>query len=172
MNPHPPHELEIPLEDEENDHLIEKAAALMHRHESFVAHDDDDLPILTDVVETDPLESRIEPFIGDTPPIILEAAEAELSAEPDLDSDQAPEVDAPAPIPAAPDLSEKLAELDELIARQISDWIDNELPQLVSRELDAFSERIREQAATHLRAALLPQLSTGIAEILDRKEPT
>lgn len=172
MNPHPPHELEIPLEDEENDHLIEKAAALMHRHESFVAHEDDDLPILTDVVEADSLESRVEPFIGDTPPVILEAAEAELGTEPSLDDDEVPTIDLPPATPDLPDLSDKLAELDELIARQISDWIDNELPQLVSRELDAFSERIREQAATHLRAALLPQLSSGIANILDRKEPT
>lgn len=49
MTPHPKTELEIPLDDEDGEVLIEKAA-LMHRPDSFVTPDDDDLPVLTDVV--------------------------------------------------------------------------------------------------------------------------
>ena len=83
ITPNP--EMEVSLDDEEAEHLIARTDALIHRHESFAAPSEtDDLPVLTDVVD-----ERIEPYIGETSPIILEpvtpAAELpETRAEPHL----------------------------------------------------------------------------------------
>lgn len=119
----------------------------------------DDLPVLTDVVE-----ERIEPYIGESvPPIILEPINDEPDPEPAI-----------APIPSAGQsadhLAERLVALDTAISRHIEEWVNNELPQLVSRELDDLAERLREAAAAHLRATLLPVLSAEIADTLDDSE--
>lgn len=118
--------------------------------------EDDDLPVLTDVIE-----ERIEPYIGESAtPIILEPITDEPSPEPAFES--APLVDR-----STDQLAERLVALDTAISRHIEEWVNNELPQLVSRELDDLAERLREAAAAHLRATLLPVLSAEIAETLD-----
>ena len=101
------------------------------------------------------VDERIEPYIGDSEPIILEPmrTEAELAHT-------AP----PAGITQPPgDLAERLVTLDTAISRLIEDWVANELPQLVSRELDDLAERLRVKASAHLRATLQPLISTEIA---------
>lgn len=161
MTSHPKTELEIPLEDEDGDVLIEKAAALMHRHERLIAADDDDLPVLTDVVE-----ERIEPFIGERAPIVLTPADDEPAlGEPEI-VDDSPVI---APAAAAVDFQAQLVALDAAIARHIEHWVANELPQLVSRELDELAARIGDKAAAHLRATLLPAVSAEIADTLDNQ---
>ena len=108
---HPKTELEIPLDDEDGEVLIEKAA-LMHRPDSFVAPDDDDLPVLTDVVD-----ERVEPFIGDADPIILEPTSDEPAiGEPEL-LDETPVIATETALPD--DLAERLVALDTAIARHI-----------------------------------------------------
>jgi hypothetical protein len=116
----------------------------------------DDLPVLTDVVE-----ERIEPYIGElTTPIILEPVGEETPQK------AAAQFLAPAS-PAPDHLAERLVALDTAISRHIEEWVNNELPQLVSRELDDLAERLREAAAAHLRATLLPAISAEIADTLD-----
>ncbi|MDD2990420.1 MAG: hypothetical protein PHI64_15875 [Zoogloea sp.] len=137
-------EFEISLEDDE-------AEASQHRLAVPESGDSDDLPVLTDVVD-----ERIEPFIGDSEPIILEAVEPE--PEPELQ----PPVLAP-----APDLAGRIVELDIAIKRLIEDWVATELPQLVSRELDDLAERLRVKAVTQLQHSLLPLISAEIASRLD-----
>jgi predicted alpha/beta-fold hydrolase len=112
--------------------------------------------VLTDVVD-----ERIEPYIGDSEPIILEpmTPEAELT-------DAAP-VLATGITMAPVDLAERLVTLDTAISRLIEDWVANELPQLVSRELDDLAERLRVKASAHLRATLQPLISAEIANTLD-----
>jgi hypothetical protein len=62
MTQAPKAELEIPLEDEDADPLFEKADALIQRHASFAIDPElDDLPVLTDVVETPPPASTRPP---------------------------------------------------------------------------------------------------------------
>ncbi len=139
-------EFEIPLEDEE-------AEGLPHRPDAPEAGDGDgdDLPVLTDVVD-----ERIEPFIGDNEPIILEPVGPE------------PEVDDDLPVlTATPDPAERIVELDIAISRLIEDWVATELPQLVSRELDALAERLRVKAVTQLQHSLQPLISAEIARRLD-----
>lgn len=119
----------------------------------------DDLPILTDVVE-----ERIEPYIGgSSTPIILEPINDEPPPE--------PIAVLTAPVEQSTDhLAERLVALDTAISRHIEEWVNTELPQLVSRELDDLAERLREAAAAHLRATLLPLLSAEIADTLDDAE--
>ncbi|MBN8283484.1 hypothetical protein [Zoogloea sp.] len=143
-------EFEISLEDEE-------AESSRNHDDEPTSIDGDDLPVLTDVVD-----ERIEPYIGTSEPIILEPmrTEAELAHT-------AP----PAGITQPPgDLAERLVTLDTAISRLIDDWVANELPQLVSRELDDLAERLRVKASAHLRATLQPLISAEIANTLDDNE--
>ena len=159
MTPQPKAELEIPLDDEDGEGLIEKAAQT-HRPDSFTAPEDDDLPVLTDVVD-----ERVEPFIGEAEPIMLEPADDEPAiGEPEM-LDETPVI---APLAALPDdLAERLVALDTAIARHLDTWVATELPQLISRELDELAARISDKASAHLRATLLPIVSAEIADTLD-----
>lgn len=124
----------------EADALLEKADALLrkHRHTSHpeaATDPDEDLPILTEVVEH-----------FDTPGKIVSA---DTSTNPN-------------------ELAEFLIDLDTELAREIELWFANELPQLVSRELDRMSEKLRTEALGHMRATLIPALSDRIAARLDK----
>ena len=157
MTEAPKAELEIPLEDEDADPLFEKADALIQRHASFAIESElDDLPVLTDVVEppapvtaaapaAEPAPSAAEPPLPDLAAAIAAAAQAEADR-----------------------LAERLVVLDSAINRHIQEWVATELPQLVSRELDDLAERLQATAASHLRATLLPLISTEIADTLDK----
>lgn len=116
--------------------------------------DGDDLPVLTEVVT-----ERVEPYIGESTPIILEP----LTPEPEL-LEVLPTI---APEAATNLMAERLIALETAISRHIEDWMANELPQLLSRELDEFADRIRVKAVAHLRSTLLPLISTEIADNLD-----
>lgn len=116
--------------------------------------DGDDLPVLTEVVS-----ERVEPYIGESTPIILEPI------TPDPEPFEAPAVIGPET--AANLMAERLIALETAISRHIEDWMANELPQLMSRELDEFADRIRVKAVAHLRSTLLPLISTEIADNLD-----
>lgn len=140
-------EFEISLDDEE-------AESVLHRNDEPIRTDGDDLPVLTDVVD-----DRIEPYIGDSEPIILEPLSPELARA---------EAAFAAGITTPPaDLAERLVTLDTAISRLLDDWVANELPQLVSRELDDLTERLRVKASAHLRATLQPLISAAIANTLD-----
>lgn len=137
-------EFEISLEDDE-------AEASQHRLAVPESGYSDDLPVLTDVVD-----ERIEPFIGDSEPIILEPVDPEPGHQ-----------DAAPVLALAPDLAGRIVELDIAINRLIEDWVATELPQLVSRELDALAERLRVKAVTQLQHSLQPLISAEIARRLD-----
>ena len=152
MSTHPNPEFEIALDDEEGDRLMSKTDALIQRHAGFaITPEVDDLPVLTDVVD-----DRLEPFIGESAPVVLQPVEPEPTI-----------VETPPASFDGPDLSQRLVALDTAISRHIEEWVANELPQLVSRELDELAERLRTQATAHLRATLLPLISAEIAETLD-----
>ncbi|NMG15273.1 hypothetical protein [Aromatoleum bremense] len=133
------------------DELLDKANALLRRHkgadlpepDEFVALDDDELPVLTDIVDPSELEG-------------LELAEpvpAAATAE-------------SVPI-AASELAEQLVSLDTAISREVENWFATELPQLLSRELDKLADRLQVEALAHLRATLLPTLSEHISRSLE-----
>ena len=146
-------EFEIPLEDEE-------AESGRNHDDEPTGIDGDDLPVLTDVVD-----ERIEPYIGDSEPIILEP----VTPEAELAEVVASATTADVTMPPA-DLAERLVTLDTAISRLIEDWVANELPQLVSRELDDLAERLRVKASAHLRATLQLLISAEIANTLDDNE--
>lgn len=138
------------------DLLLGKADALLRRHNpppgpdpilpdalEFVSLEDEDLPVLTDVVDP-----------------------AELPPPPAANSGAAPP---PGATPrAVSDLAEQLISLDTAIARAVETWFATELPQLVQRELDRFAQRLQEEATAHLRATLLPTLSEHISRSLEK----
>lgn len=143
------------------DALLDKADALLRRHHTddfgpVVAledeEDENDLPILTDIV--DELDAEV-PLLDD--PVLPEP-------------DEVLEVPAAA-APAGMDLAERLISIDTEVAREVESWLAQELPQLISRELDAFAERLRAEALAHLRATLLPALSERIAAHLESEPP-
>lgn len=140
------------------DLLLGKADALLRRHkaadlahapglpdpEEFVALEDEDLPVLTEVVDP-----------------------AELSSV--LYAPQHAGAQAPVPLPPpVSQLAEQLISLDTDISRAVEAWFATELPQLLSRELDRLSARLQEEAIAHLRATLLPTLSEHISRNLEK----
>ncbi|MCK0512508.1 hypothetical protein [Aromatoleum buckelii] len=135
------------------DELLDKADALLRRHkgaelpepDEFVVLDDDELPVLTDIVDPSELER-------------LELAEPRPAA--------AVVPDEPVPI-AASELAEQLVSLDATISREVETWFATELPQLLSRELDKLADRLRVETLAHLRATLLPALSERISRSLE-----
>ncbi len=68
---------------------------------------------------------------------------------------------------AAMSMSEHLITLDAYIAQAIEGWLNKELPQIISSELEVFVGRMRERATAHMRATLLPDLSEKLSAILD-----
>ncbi|MCK0505572.1 hypothetical protein [Aromatoleum anaerobium] len=135
------------------DELLDKANALLRRHQGadlpkpdeFVALDDDELPVLTDIVDPSELEG-------------LELAEPGPAAA----------ATAAESVPlAASELAEQLVSLDTAISREVESWFATELPQLLSRELDKLADRLQVEARAHLRATLLPALSERISRSLE-----
>lgn len=155
MNDWPPPPDDPDAELQMADSLIGKADALLRRHRSAdtppsVTDDTDDLPILTDIVVD----------FDDSIPLLSERT--------------MPQADAlqPAPLPSATEddrarLVEHLVQIDTVITREVENWLSTELPQLLSREFDSLSARLRTEALAHLRATLLPTLSEHIANRLD-----
>lgn len=156
--PDPSPELELA------DDLIDKANALLWRHRAVepmpTEHlpdldantDEDDIPILTEVVED----------FGDEIPVLQESITPAPPASQTGLADPSGQQHAR--------LVEHLVQIDTLIAREVEAWLSNELPQLLSRELDSLSERLRIETLAHLRATLLPTLSNHIASRLDELE--
>ena len=162
---------------ERADDLLGQADALLRRHRGqsdMAAHshahtqdpdpafDDDDLPILTEIVDD-----------LDLPPTWSTHKAADAAAASIFHT-------RPAPTPAlsaadqathraavAQHLAEKLVELDTEIARKVADWVAVEFQQVLDRELERLGERVRAEMLAHLRATLLPELSAQVSTLLD-----
>lgn len=65
-------------------------------------------------------------------------------------------------------LADELVELDTEITRKVEAWLEAELPQIVARELDQFTERLHAEVLARLRATLLPSLSERIGSHIDK----
>jgi hypothetical protein len=143
------------------DMLLDKADALLRRHRGmepqhvsqpetdvFISLEEDDLPLLTEVVDPSELGAAPQP----APPIAV-LTPAPVSSPPP----ETPPTPAPSTAPATPpaphqaaalhaqpvsQLAEQLISLDTEIARAVESWFANELPQLVHRELDKLSARL------------------------------
>ncbi|MDR1424493.1 MAG: hypothetical protein LBI92_07810 [Azoarcus sp.] len=83
----------------------------------------------------------------------------------------------PAPRPAAPLIdtaaqtrafTNDLKQLDTAITEAVETWARNELPALLSREIAKFSDHLRTEALTQLRATLLPRLHARFAAQIDQ----
>lgn len=68
---------------------------------------------------------------------------------------------------ASMQMSEHLIQLDAFIAQAVDGWMARELPQIISGELDSLVERLKTQAAAHMRATLLPEISDRLSLLLD-----
>ena len=139
--------------------------------------DDDDLPILTEIV--DELELPPEGTEQAARPLAPLSASAALTASVSAAFSASPIAEpTPTRAPSATSrmttedrityqIAERLIELDTQIARSISAWMDTEFPQLLQRQLDRLSEQLQTEMQAHLRATLLPELSAHISAQLD-----
>jgi len=163
------------------DSLLDQADALLSRHRPttrdnliespndalspFGANlEDEDLPILTEVVDDlnlppDWAEQAAKPL----PPLSKPAAQPTTLDDALL---AAPAITLEDRI--AFQIAERLIELDTQITRSIGDWMDREFPQLLQRELDRLAEHLQTEMRAHLRATLLPELSARISEQMNR----
>lgn len=131
----------------EADILLEKADALLRKHKTHGArgqldHPDDELPLLTDVI--DDLDDSADPEQASHAPAGGQTVE----------------------------LAESLIDLDTALTREIEAWFATELPQLIARELDKLPGRLREEAVAHMRATLLPGLSEQLSNRLQKAKTT
>jgi hypothetical protein len=200
---------DLPDDDElgRADDLLDQADALLRRHRGeaqpvsdsvrtpapTAAFDDDDLPILTEIVEDldlpaevfQPAEPARELARTCTPPVPPAPAMPEQPA-PTVPSQPAAPTAPPLPGPAsqtpglAPPaaqavaeqrLAERLIALDTAIARELEEWAARELPQIIDRELDRLGERIQDEALAHLRATLLPEISARVSSLFEDASP-
>ena len=208
MKDWPPLHADADAELERADDLLDQADALLSRHRmppeaqdlarpmtrphpDISGHDalaycdnpladDDDLPILTEIVDELELPpERTEQAARPLPPL---SATAALTASVSAAFSASPIVEPSTPsTPSAPSatarmstedrityqIAERLVELDTQIARSISEWMDKELPQLLQRQLEHLSEQLQTEMQAHLRATLLPELSAHISAQLE-----
>lgn len=145
----------LPRDDEleRADELLDQADALLRRHRGAeqgaarprAALDDEDLPILTDVV--DDLELVQEPASAP-------AAQGAAAAA-----------------PARPGDAQK--GLEQAVLREVESWITSEMPRILARELDQLGERLREEMLAHLQSTLAPRLSgRQAADLRSGEDPT
>ncbi len=126
--------------------LVGKADALMKRHRAFIAAgaqatpppSDEDLPILTDVVN-----------VVNTPAFLAPALDAVLSGGPGAEA-------------LTERMRELLAPLPPDIAHALERWLAATLPRLVARQLDG----VAEQIAVEVGAALRDSLPLLIADLV------
>lgn len=172
-------------EFERADDLIDQADALLRRHRGTdapapnVPHepaherfDDDELPILTEVVEDFELPHAL--------PLAPARAPTGFERPPSPPTPEAVAAAAAMPAASTPSaaalqdalsarLAERLVELDTEIAREIGNWVAMEMPQILARELDQLASRVQAEMQAHLRATLLPELSARVGSLLDQK---
>ncbi len=138
-----------PIEAMAND-VIDKADSLMRRHRAFVAGEPpaaavppaptfspppeqapvpEDLPVLTEIVADD-----------DEVTLATASAAADIEA---LLRER---------------LSAALPQQRELLRRELAQWLDEQLPQLVMRVLDGVTDQLVAQINTQARMTLLPKL--------------
>jgi hypothetical protein len=137
----------LPEELEAADALLDQADALLQRHRgaaSLITASGDDL-----AADDLPLLTEVVDALP-APAFAVEAA--------------------PAPSQEVL-LAERLVALDGAIAREVESWLANELPQLLSAELDRLAERLRSQALAQMRATLLPALSQHLSDTLGPDSP-
>ena len=151
---------------ERADILLDQADALLNRHREAEAADtpsppfggttaaDDDLPLLTEVVDVR------------SPPAASPVAPADLAAE-------APPIPADAPpTPAdAPPAAALRATLEREIAAAVEDWLVDQLPLIVDRQIDLLVERLRAETLDELRHGLAPAIAERVLQRLDPTRP-
>lgn len=173
MNEWPPPSMDDDLE--RADDLLGQADALLRRHrgqsdmeaprhaqEPDPAFDDDDLPILTEIVDDLDLAQAWPAHKA------ADAAAASIFFMPPAPATAVPAAGQGAHRAAvAQHLAEKLVELDTEIARKVADWVAVEFQQVLDRELERLGERVHAEMLAHLRATLLPELSAHVSTLLD-----
>ncbi|WP_230971238.1 hypothetical protein [Nitrogeniibacter aestuarii] len=137
-------------ETEEADRLIDQADAFLQRHRHPPMRDDEP-PMLTEVVDED-----------DDLPVLT-------SVDDGMPAPSTHVAASPQSVP--PDFVEQLIELDALIHRRVDDWLNTELPVVLSAQIDAAKARIRDEIHAHVRSTLLSDISNEISQLLDANDP-
>ena len=139
------------------DAILDKADALLRRHQSPLhergndSNVADDLPVLLDIVDDSVLHPKVSGQATAAQPVMPLAEDLE-----------------PGPAGDDVDLIEDLVSLDTSISRAIENWLTREMPPLVVHELERFNAQLRDRLLEHARATLLPTLSKRIATRIER----
>lgn len=178
---------------ERADELLDQADAFLRRHRSGFADaprtgaatesaaavdaadpspfDDEDLPILTDVVDEfdspSPAASADEPpppspaAVTRPPPAAgTEAAPARPATVIDRLADARNRQLAPQNRPLADEAHAADGSIDSAVARAVENWLADELPLILTRELAQLSFRVNKEVSTGLRAAIRQALAS------------
>lgn len=94
-----------------------------------------------------PLVTEVIPAVG-----LPRTTEVEADSEPDTE------------------MTEQLIDLDTAIKREIENWLEREVPEIVQRELELLHDKVRRELMASMRVSLLPRLSDVIASRLPRAE--
>ena len=127
------------------DRLLDQADAFLHKHRSALTADDD-MPVLTEIVNDD------GPMPND-----------------DINDAAIPPPDAHEHLP--PDFVEQLIQLDAVIAHRIDDWLQNQLPALIDAKVDGIKRQLRDEIHAQMRATLIADISRDISDVLDANDP-
>lgn len=137
----------------DSEDILQKADTLMRRHRVFVAGGEplppaegsgpiEDIPVLTEVVEA--------PATSLTIPVGIDSKVIEGF------------------------VNERLAALfparREMLARELENWLDEQLPQIVMRLFDGITDQLLAQVSRQARSALLPRLQSALEAELQAKD--
>ena len=145
------------------DNIIDKADSLMRRHRAFVAGE----ATPADSVAAVPPEPALCVPSGIFLAAQTEAEDIPVLTEVVAESDGNMEAAASAGV-ADIDvlLRERLAAVQpqqrELLRRELAQWLDEQLPQLVMRVLDGVTDQLVAQINTQARVTLLPRLQAAL----------
>jgi hypothetical protein len=130
--------------------LLDKADSLIQRHRPSgtaggphqAVSENDDLPMLTDVIVTEDMGPAAVPaFVHIAPP------------DPEHVAELAREM-----------LLARLPAQRQAIAGELAAWLDKELPPVVLRVLDGIADQIIAQVTTEALATLMPRMQAALDE--------
>lgn len=145
---------------EKADQIIERADALLNRHQdqapSFAASlppgsATTAIPVLTEMIEDGDQAETSDSNSGSASPASTSNT-TNATTPPAASGEAAPVV-----------LIEHLIGIEAEVTRAVEHWLQQELPELIERETRALASRVQAQISAHARATLATALSERIA---------
>lgn len=127
------------------DSLLDKADSLIQRHRLAA---EDDLPVLTDVVAPEGIGAPALTAVAPPEPRVVV-----MPPDPEQVAALARKM-----------LLDHLPAQHQAVAKELSDWLDDQLPQIVFRVLDGMTDQIIAGVTSEVLATLLPRVQAALDE--------